>query len=142
MATRVPPPQNVEAEQHLLGALMDASGNLAETLSIVHVDDFYREGHRPIFEAMLDLFHKGEPIEPLTVIEQLTKSGTLEAAGGREAILDIVQTPYIAATAPSEMPKSVWYTSERFIEPPCRLSRRRGPTGCASGIPWCDPRAG
>lgn len=98
MATRVPPPQNVEAEQHLLGALMDASGNLAETLAIVQVDDFYREGHRPVFQAMLDLFHKGEPIEPLTVIEELTKSGTLDAAGGREAILDIVQTPYIAAT--------------------------------------------
>ncbi len=98
MANRVPPPQNVEAEQHLLGSLMDASGNLAETLSIVQVDDFYREGHRSIFEAMLDLFHKGEPIEPLTVIDQLTKSGTLEAAGGRDAVLDIVQTPYIAAT--------------------------------------------
>lgn len=98
MATRVPPPQNIEAEQHLLGALMDVSGNLAETLAIVQFDDFYREGHRLIFQAMLDLFHKGEPIEPLTVIEQLTKTGTLDAAGGREAILDIVQTPYIAAT--------------------------------------------
>ncbi len=98
MAERVPPPQNVEAEQHLLAALMDASGNLAETLSIVHQDDFYREGNRLIFQAMLDLFMTGEPIEPITVIEQLTKSGTLESAGGRDAVLDTVETPYIAAS--------------------------------------------
>lgn len=98
MAERVPPPQNVEAEQHLLAALMDASGNLAETLSIVHQDDFYREGNRLIFQAMLDLFMTGEPIEPITVIEQLTKSGTLDSAGGRDAVLDIVETPYIAAS--------------------------------------------
>jgi len=98
VAERVPPPQNVQAEQHLLASLMDVSGNLAETLSVVGIDDFYREGHRPIFQAMLDLFHTGEPIEPLTVIEQLTKSGTLDEAGGREAIFDIVETPYIAAS--------------------------------------------
>lgn len=98
MAERVQPPQNVEAEQMLLGALMDASGNFAEALALVDADDFYREGHRLIFRAMLDLFHSGEPIEPLTVIEQLTKSATLDTAGGREAVLDVVETPYIAAS--------------------------------------------
>jgi replicative DNA helicase len=98
MAERVQPPQNLEAEQMLLGALMDASGNFAEALALVQADDFYREGHRLMFQAMLDLFHSGEPIEPLTVIEQLTKSGTLAAAGNREAVLDIVETPYIAAS--------------------------------------------
>ena len=98
MAERVQPPQNVEAEQMLLGALMDASGNFAEALALVDVEDFYREGHRLVFQAMLDLFHTGEPIEPLTVIEQLTKSGTLDTAGGKEAVLDIVETPYIAAS--------------------------------------------
>jgi len=98
MTERVPPPQNLEAEQMLLGALMDASGNFAEALAIVSADDFYREGHRLIFRAMLDLFHAGEPIEPITVIDQLTKSGTLENAGGKEAILDVVETAYIAAS--------------------------------------------
>jgi replicative DNA helicase len=98
MAERVQPPQNVEAEQMLLGALMDASGNFAEALALVDVEDFYREGHRLVFQAMLDLFHTGEPIEPLTVIEQLTKSGVLDTAGGKEAVLDIVETPYIAAS--------------------------------------------
>jgi replicative DNA helicase len=77
---------------------MDVSGNLADCLAIVDLDDFYREGNRLIFEAMLDLFHTGEPIEPITVIDQLTKSGTIDAAGGKEAVLDIVATPYIAAS--------------------------------------------
>jgi replicative DNA helicase len=98
VAERVPAPQNLEAEQHLLGALMDASGNLSEALSIVDVDDFYRENHRLIFEAMLDLLNSAQPIEPLTVIEQLTKSGTLDTAGGKGAVLDLVETPYIAAS--------------------------------------------
>jgi replicative DNA helicase len=98
MTERVPPPQNLEAEQMLLGALMDASGNFAEALAIVSADDFYREGHRLVFRAMQDLFHAGEPIEPITVIDQLTKSGTLDNAGGKEAILDIVETAYIAAS--------------------------------------------
>ena len=97
MAERVPAPQNNEAEQHLLGALMDASGNLSEALSLVDVDDFYRESHRLIFQAMLDLLNSGTPIEPMTVMNQLTKSGALETAGGKDGVLEIVGTPYIAA---------------------------------------------
>jgi replicative DNA helicase len=77
---------------------MDASDNFADATALVDREDFYREGHRLIYAAMYDLFNAGDPIEPLTVIEQLTKSGTIETAGGREAILDIIETPYIAAS--------------------------------------------
>jgi replicative DNA helicase len=94
----VPPPQNLEAEQMLLAALMDASSHVAEAAALVTVDDFYREGHRRIFQAIMDLFHAGEPIEPITVVEQLTKSGDLEAAGGRMGVLDLMATPFIAAS--------------------------------------------
>jgi replicative DNA helicase len=82
----------------LLGALMDASMNVAEALAIVGADDFYREGHRRVFDAIIELFQSGEPIEPITVIDQLTKLGSLEAAGGKTAVLDIMATPYIAAS--------------------------------------------
>jgi replicative DNA helicase len=95
---RVAPPQNLEAEQMLLASLMDASDNFADATALVEGRDFYREGHRLIWAAMYDLFNGGNPIEPLTVIEQLTKSGTLQTAGGRETILDIIETPYIAAS--------------------------------------------
>ncbi|MFN8110983.1 MAG: replicative DNA helicase [Thermoleophilia bacterium] len=98
MPESVPPPQNVEAEELLLGALMDAPANFAEALSRVAADDFYKEGHRRIFLSMNDLFMVGEPIEPLLVIEQLTKKGDLDAAGGRAGVLDIMGTPYIAAS--------------------------------------------
>jgi len=98
MAERTPPPQNLEAEAMLLGALIDAPTNVAETAALVSGDDFYREGHRRIWQAVMDLFQAGEPIEPITVIEQLIKSGDLEAAGGRVAVLDLMATPFIAAT--------------------------------------------
>ena len=94
----IPPPQNTEAEQLLLASLIDAPGNVAEAMAIVTFEDFYREGHRRIFQAISDLFQIGEPIEPITVIEQLMKSGDLDIAGGRDAVLDLMSTPYIAAS--------------------------------------------
>ncbi len=94
----IPPPQNQEAEQFLLASLIDVGGNVAEAMAFVSVDDFYREGHRRIFQGVSDLFQVGEPIEPITVIERLTKSGDLEMAGGRDAVLDLMATPYIAAS--------------------------------------------
>jgi replicative DNA helicase len=94
----IAPPQNAEAEAMLLASLMAASAYVAETQGMVQVDDFYREGHRAVFRAIEDLFGAGEPVEPITVIEQLTKNGELEAAGGRVAVLDLMETPFIAAS--------------------------------------------
>lgn len=94
----IPPPQNQEAEELLLASLIDVPANAAEAMAVVSGDDFYREGHRRIFRAISDLFQTGEPIEPITVIDQLTKSGDLDAAGGRDAVLDLMATPYIAAS--------------------------------------------
>ena len=67
-------------------------------MALVQHDDFYREGHRRIFNAITELFAVGEPIEPIIVIEQLTKTGDLDMAGGRDAVLDLMTTPYIAAS--------------------------------------------
>ncbi len=95
----IPPPQNVEAEELLLASLIDGpQNNIAEAMALVSHDDFYREGHRRIFNAITELFGVGEPIEPITVIEQLTKTGDLDMAGGRDAVLDLMTTPYIAAS--------------------------------------------
>jgi replicative DNA helicase len=94
----VAPPQNAEAEAMLLGSLMAADTYVAEALSVVSQEDFYREGHRAIFRAVEALFGSGEPVEPITVIERLTKDGDLDAAGGRVAVLDLMETPFIAAS--------------------------------------------
>src|SRR5262249_58331385 len=75
-----------------------AWGTAEEAWAMVDAEAFYGEAHRLVFRAMMALFPSGEPIEPLTVIERLTRSGTLEAAGDRAAVLDIVESPYIAAS--------------------------------------------
>jgi replicative DNA helicase len=82
----------------LLASLMAADTYVAEALSVVSGDDFYREGHRAVFRAIEALFGAGEPVEPITVIERLTKDGELDAAGGRVAVLDLMETPFIAAS--------------------------------------------
>jgi replicative DNA helicase len=95
----VPPPQNLEAEQMLLASLMDSpSEHVAEAAAFVVAEDFYREGHRRIYQAITDLFHAGEPIEPITVTDRLEKVGELDTAGGRMAVLDLMASPFIAAS--------------------------------------------
>jgi replicative DNA helicase len=95
----VPPPQNLEAEQMLLASLMDSpSEHVAEAAAFVVAEDFYREGHRRIYQAITDLFHAGEPIEPITVTDRLEKVGELDMAGGRMAVLDLMASPFIAAS--------------------------------------------
>jgi replicative DNA helicase len=82
----------------LLASLMAADPYVAEAMSVVSGEDFYREGHRAVFRAIEALFGSGEPVEPITVIERLTKDGELDAAGGRVAVLDLMETPFIAAS--------------------------------------------
>jgi replicative DNA helicase len=94
----VAPPQNAEAEAMLLASLMAADTYVAEAMSVVSREDFYREGHRAVFRAIEALFGAGEPVEPITVIERLTKDGELETAGGRVAVLELMETPFIAAS--------------------------------------------
>jgi replicative DNA helicase len=98
MSESVPPPQNAEAEAMLLASLMEVDAFVAEAQSMLEVDDFYREGHRAVYRAIQDLFQVGEPVEPITVIEQLTKNGEIDAAGGRVGVLDLMETPFIAAS--------------------------------------------
>ena len=82
----------------LLASVMAADTYAAEVLSLIDEQDFYREGHRSIFRAIEALFAVGDPVEPITVIDQLAKNGDLEAAGGRTAVLDLMETPFIAAS--------------------------------------------
>jgi replicative DNA helicase len=98
MSERIAPPHNVEAEAMLLASVMAADTYTADVLSTVEEPDFYREAHRAVYRAISSLFAVGEPIEPITVIEALTKAGELEVAGGRVAVLELMETPFIAAS--------------------------------------------
>ncbi|MGZ5308603.1 MAG: replicative DNA helicase, partial [Solirubrobacterales bacterium] len=91
------PPQNLEAEESVLGAMMVASAAIDPVMVEVRlrVEDFYREQHRQIFAAIQRLEVGGDPVDALTVSEALSQAGELEAAGGRDAISSL------AATAPA-----------------------------------------
>ncbi|MBC7325232.1 MAG: replicative DNA helicase [Moorella sp. (in: Bacteria)] len=76
------PPQSLEAEQSVLGAMMLDREALLTVLEILRVEDFYREAHRLIYRAILDLNERGEAVDLLTVTEELRRQGKLEVVGG------------------------------------------------------------
>ena len=80
MIDRVPP-QNIEAEQAVLGAMLLTKEAISSAAEVLKADDFYREAHRIVFEAMMDLFSRGEAVDLITVTEQLKKNNLLEKAG-------------------------------------------------------------
>lgn len=76
------PPQNVEAEQSVLGAMLIEQMAVAKVSDMLQPDDFYREAHRLIYRAILQLFEKGEAIDFITVTDALKCDNRLETAGG------------------------------------------------------------
>ena len=76
------PPQSLEAEQCVLGAILKENEALSRVLDILQDDQFYSGSHRKIFQAMLDLFERSEPIDLLTLQERLRARGEIEAVGG------------------------------------------------------------
>ena len=84
------PPQNIEAEQAVLGAILLENESLSAAMEIMVPGDFYRESHRKIFSAMLDLYEKNEPIDLITLTEQLSSKDHLESIGGASYLSSIV----------------------------------------------------
>jgi replicative DNA helicase len=85
------PPHNLEAEQGVLGAILLSERSLYALVieEGLKPDDFYRERHRVIYAAMLDLYAANEPIDPLTIAEALRQSGKLDDAGGAGAVEEL-----------------------------------------------------
>src|SRR4051794_1859030 len=95
------PPQSLEAEQSVLGAVL-LSDHTLYTLRIdinLQPEDFYRPAHGVIWDAMLALYEQGEPVDKLTVVEKLKQSGNLEAAGGAPAIEALAAAPPVVGNA-------------------------------------------
>ena len=80
------PPHNLDAEKSLLGGVLLDSQAFAEVVEIVRTEEFYRDAHRKVFEAMSALFGKGQPIDRITVKDELTAQGAFDAVGGDEFI--------------------------------------------------------
>ncbi len=82
-ATERIPPQNDEAERSVLGAALIDQDALLEVTDILRPEDFYKEAHREIYDAIVSLYRKNEPVDILTVAEELKRRKNLDMAGGR-----------------------------------------------------------
>ena len=76
------PPQNLEAEQAVLGSILLKDKSFSTALELITPADFYKDGHRIIFEAMIDLFEKNEPYDLLTISNHLKDLNRLDEIGG------------------------------------------------------------
>jgi replicative DNA helicase len=76
------PPQNNEAEQSVIGAVLIENEALLKSIEIIRPEDFYRESHRLIFQSMIELFEKNEPTDLITLTEHLRNKNKLEEVGG------------------------------------------------------------
>lgn len=91
------PPQNIEAEQAVLGAMLIDKEAIAKATEVLSADDFYREAHRVIFSAMLELYNKNEAIDMVTVTEILKRDNKLEDIGGIAYITSLANVVLTAA---------------------------------------------
>ena len=109
-AQRVPP-HNIDAEASLLGAMLlsrDAVGVALERG--VHPDEFYKPSHRHIYDAIRSLNTGGEPVDPITVGDELRRAGLLETVGGLDALM-LLQNATPAITSADRYAKIVRETA-------------------------------
>ena len=94
------PPQNLDAEQSVLGAMMLSPEAVADVVEILDAGDFYRGVHGKIYASLRGLFAHGEPVDVITAVDALRKDGVLDDVGGPLYVRDLVdQTPTPAGAA-------------------------------------------
>ena len=93
------PPQDIEAEQAVLGGMLLSKDAIADVVEVLRGHDFYRPAHETIYEAILDLYGRGEPADPLTVADALKKTGELGRIGGAPYLHTLVNYVPTAANA-------------------------------------------
>src|SRR5579863_5335216 len=91
------PPHNLDAEESLLGAMLLSRDAIADALQCCMAEDFYKPGHGHIFGAITALYARGEPADPVTVADELRRSGLLDAVGDPSILISLqVNTPSTA----------------------------------------------
>ncbi|MDT8903282.1 replicative DNA helicase [Anaeroselena agilis] len=91
------PPQNLEAEQSVLGAMLIEREAISRVAEFLRPEDFYRESHRLVYAAVLALYNRGEAVDLITLTEQLRREDKLEAAGGISYITSLANSVPTAA---------------------------------------------
>ncbi|WP_264029008.1 replicative DNA helicase [Cellulosimicrobium sp. SH8] len=93
------PPQDVAAEMSVLGGMLLSKDAIADVIEQIRGSDFYRPAHEVVYEAIIDLYGRGEPADAITVVAELTKRGELQRIGGAPYIHDLMAGVPTAANA-------------------------------------------
>jgi replicative DNA helicase len=84
------PPHDLQAEESLLGAMMLEAEAIATAAGVLRADDFYKPAHAHIFDAVHALYASGQPVDPVTVADELRRNELLETVGGHQVLIDIM----------------------------------------------------
>jgi len=93
------PPQDVHAEQSVLGGMLLSKDAIADCVETLKAVDFYRPAHESIYDAVLNLYGRGEPADAITVADELTKRGELSRVGGQAYLHQLIASVPTAANA-------------------------------------------
>lgn len=93
------PPHDMAAEQSVLGGMLLSKDAIADVVEVVRPGDFYRPAHQAVYDAILDLYGRGEPADPVTVAASLDRRGELKRIGGPPYLVTLTQTVPTAANA-------------------------------------------
>jgi len=93
------PPQDIAAEQGVLGGMLLSKDAIADVVEVLRPTDFYRPAHQLVYDAILDLYGRGEPADALTVTNELSRSGQLARVGGAVYLHTLLSTVPTAANA-------------------------------------------
>src|SRR5437763_15256420 len=93
------PPQDIAAEQSVLGGMLLSKDAVADVIEALGPDDFYRPAHQAIYDCILDLYGRGEPADPITVSAELERRGELGRVGGAPYLHTLIATVPTAANA-------------------------------------------
>jgi replicative DNA helicase len=124
------PPQSLEAEQSVLGAILIDAESIIEIAEFLKPEDFYRQAHGTVYRAMLALFERREPVDLVTVAESLDRDGDLEGVGGRAYL----------STLSNQTPTAVHAVQYgRIVERKAILRNLIGAAGKIAGVAYEDP---
>ncbi len=93
------PPQDLSAEQSVLGGMLLSKDAIADVVEVLRPDDFYRPAHQTVYECVLDLYGRGEPADAITVSSELQRRGDLIRLGGAPYLHTLIATVPTAANA-------------------------------------------
>jgi replicative DNA helicase len=93
------PPQDLAAEQSVLGGMMLSKDAIADVVEVLAPGDFYRPAHQAVYDCVLDLYGRGEPADPITVSAELERRGELGRVGGAPYLHTLIATVPTAANA-------------------------------------------